>query len=187
MNWRLLFCDISARIIGLLGLYATVLLARFWFTLPNGITVHAAVMTAVAVFSLVMTGLFLLPKTHDALLRKTNDFWAFQIFVFVCFLWLGLIGLVLFSYMDAPKRLITVEVHRIVLFFGFPTALFLFSVTIFPFWTSYSGLPVTTASNAEDKHARKPGRKPDIWDQICFSIMLLPTFVGAGALHFGTT
>ena len=187
MNWRLLFCDIAARFIGLVGLYATVLLARFWFTFANGAMVHTVAMSAVAAFSLVMTGLFLLPKTHDAFLLKTNQFWAFGVFVFVCFIWFCLIGLMLFSYMDYPKRLITDEVHRNIFFYGFPTALLLFSVTIFPFWTSYSGLPVVTASDAEGMRARKPGRKSDLWDNICAVFIFSPMFAGVFSAKLGTT
>ncbi|MBO6604037.1 MAG: hypothetical protein JJ938_15705 [Roseicyclus sp.] len=59
MRWGLLFTDISARLIGLFGLYCTVLLLLVWARNAGLPEATGQFVLGLGIFSLAMTGLYL--------------------------------------------------------------------------------------------------------------------------------
>lgn len=136
MNWSLLLSDTLARLIGLVGLIACafwgiVLARRFTGVAAEGTAVFPSAMFALATF---FTLVFLLPNTHDRVMRLTFPVFARLMFLPVAIAGLGAVafGVMAIAAVSFERDLYVIVVTSVVLSLGV-----LFAILIFPFGLAY--------------------------------------------------
>jgi len=88
----------SARLLGLLGLAAAGILALNAVEQGTGDPVALATMVTLALFCLVKSAQFLLPRTHLSTLQRTSGAWSRTAFLLVSLGWLLLSGFVILEF-----------------------------------------------------------------------------------------
>ena len=148
MNWSLLLSDTLARLVGLVGLIACafwglVLARRFTGAAAEGTAVIPSAMFALAAF---FTLVFLLPNTHDRVMRLTFPFFARLLFLPVAIAGLGAVafGVMALAAVSFERDLYIIVVTSAVLSLGA-----LFAILIFPFGLAYR------EAKLEHRHAQQ--------------------------------
>jgi hypothetical protein len=137
MNWSLLLSDTLARLVGLLGLIACafwslVLARRFTGVAAEGTAVFPSAMFALATF---FTLVFLLPNTHDRVMRLTFPVFARLLFLPVAIAGLGAVafGVMGFTAISPLEQ----DVYAIVVTSATMSLGALFAILIFPVGLAY--------------------------------------------------
>lgn len=202
MQWNLLFSDVLARIMGVIGLLAAVpVLARALSdggSLSRDLTLNSNV--TIGAFMVVIALLFLLPKPHDVTLRITRP-WALRpAFMVLCLLWGGLVLGELASLVDVVRANGLGRELLTAVWFTIPVFLLFFALLVFPFgygWRAYRDLHAHHAMQRQQRRARAaaesiiPGttrmtngmvlRKADLLD----NLMLVPFVIAMIAAFYG--
>lgn len=204
MRWGLLFTDISARLIGLFGLYCTVLLLLVWARNAGLPEATGQFVLGLGIFSLAMTGLYLVPGLHDKVLRSTVRLLARIPFLLINALWLVLIMAVLTFASESGHRVIPMEFGRQAHIYAIAALLGLFALTIFPFGLAYGDaraelnrarllkrldrdITARAAGVLDGSQPDRPLRKRDIGDVLAPLPLGLTLVWSLYALRFGDT
>ncbi|MEM7317469.1 MAG: hypothetical protein AAF408_00455 [Pseudomonadota bacterium] len=199
MRWGLLFCDMSARLIGLFGLYCTVLLLVSWqlSTANSGSSPYLP--AALAAFSMLLAASFLWPKLHDGILRRSMPFPGRVMFIAASMSWLFIIIAVFDGSVDGGMDLLPRGWGSASFPFVVAAILALFALTIFPVGLAYRETRETVARQPKPQPVysppksriystdkdRSPGRRRDLWDLLADVPLIIMLGLALYSYRFG--